>query len=264
MSRINKALATALQDISHHLTSKSGNEFDSYGLNVLHTHLSPEGVKLIPNSTWLNHPTFSQHRERVGKFNFDFSDIPTPDIGNGPITSFIVDQPNNSQKWPDCLFSNNGIGLPIEWKSGQVKPTWNGGKARYNGIYVYNDHKKQRITFCLGQHLISPAEEQELNIESAIYKSIQRAIIPIFQNRTNWSLYIRDMFNSKQDIFKNSAHQEAETLEFVNGLTWDVNSYTDYSKVSSTISPEVSYKTTDDEVIITTRLKLVDLQRAYS
>ena len=58
-------------------------------------------------------------------------------------------QPSGSQNYPDFLFLEEKVSLCVESKysKNSIKPFWNSGLPRPNGIYIFASGKSNDITF---------------------------------------------------------------------------------------------------------------------
>jgi len=112
-------------------------------------------------------------------------------------TPFVVDKPNGSQRWPDCLVVFGTTSIPIEFKrSEDGKVLWNSGLPKPGGIYVFNgkDGLEAGTTFFMGQALLPCEVSRSLRVAAEANKDVAKRFNEILES-DNWSLYARPMFN---------------------------------------------------------------------
>lgn len=170
-----------------------------------------QGAVKVTNAEWKG-PVFETYRERLkaAKDNFDMSDLPMPKGPNGEeLNLLVVDKPYGSNAWPDILLMYNGIGFPIEAKSGtEDKIVWNSGMPRHDSLYIFNwscAYNKKTTCF-LGGHRIA-VDEYEVNTLKAM------TVGKLFNDKAghgkNFFYYARAMFNEQeQSYFKDVSGME--------------------------------------------------------
>lgn len=258
---INESIITLLKELRNTTDFYSGNSVE----DIIKTRFEQSlKLKSIPSSQWKDKDSpYYEIRKLSLALDFDFRSIPDVD------KTFLVHQPNGSQQWPDILIANNGIGFPIEIKSSKDgKIVWNGGLPKDDSLYIYayTDKNTPKITFCLGQHLISERELKYLLDSANVCKQYNSS-----HADGRWGYYIRNMHNSRecmivpekeykkleterakltvhmseaklgkvlksiQDINVSLADMEGkirtreeETLDFISKLTWDCNQKTKF------------------------------------
>lgn len=196
---LNQSLFNCIKAIINIGASSKGDQFDETVREKLRSYL--KGAKFISSEQWCSkdkNSIFKNHYKRTLNNCFDFTDLPEL-VDNGvSINLMIVDKPNGSQKWPDLMIVNNGIGFPIEIKSSKTDGiTWNSGLPKANSLYIYNCYGKSKTTCFLGQHAISEDEIEFLKQMAKEAKALNKK----YQNGF-WSYYVRDMFNSNQTFFE--------------------------------------------------------------
>lgn len=211
-SLLNKSILSCINSIIKIGASSKGDQFDETVKDKLRLYL--KGAKYISSEQWCSkdkNSIFKEHYKKTLKNCFDFTDLPTI-IDNGvPIKLMIIDKPNGSQKWPDIMIVNNGIGFPIEIKSSKTDSIlWNSGLPKANSLYIYNCYGKSKTTCFLGQHAISKEEVDFLQEMSQKAKELNKK----FPNG-NWSYYVRDMFNSNQIFFEDEIIMERNEQELI-------------------------------------------------
>jgi len=219
MTIVNKQLINFCNDITSVGASSRGNNFDETVLDKLKKHLPK--AKFVSTETFCSKDKDSIYKDysKITHNNvFDFSQLPTIIDNNKELNLMIVDKPNGSQKWPDLLVINNGIGLPIEVKSSKNdKIVWNCSLPKPNSLYIFNCYGKSKTTCFLGQHAISKNEVDFL-------KEITEETIKFNVNNERWGYYVRNMFNSNQRFFKNEETRldiENNTKEYLSTLPWN-------------------------------------------
>lgn len=232
---LNQAIINVIQKILNTGASSKGDVFDQTVSFIIKNEI--KNINYVSSEQWASTDKFSiykQYREKTINFNFDFSDLPKI-CDNGKIVDLIlVDKPNGSQKWPDMLIIYNNIGLPIEIKSSKNDVIlWNSGLPKKDTLYIFNCYGKNKTTVFLGQHAITDEVYDLLIQQSILAKKLNKK----YKN-SEWSFYVRDMFNSKQKFFHDENIKkkiEHETIEFIKNIKWTSGSKKDIFKKNKMI-----------------------------
>jgi hypothetical protein len=239
----NRLIAAIIKILRLGYHPTSGNSYDSMVLELLKRELE---VKVINASVWKS-DDWAEPRLKVSKRIFCFDSEFDQAV--------IVDKPNGSQKWPDCLLVYKKVGLPIEFKrSGNGAITWNSGLPRLNGIYIYNGQSRNKdgttadgTTAFLGQAMLAPAELLILTQASgANSDTAKRFNVLLADKKSEWTLYARPMFTcgNKPLISPERHAREQAVLGFVQSLDWVECKYT---KIETGLDEPVEGEPVDSE-----------------
>ena len=87
------------------------------------------------------------------------------DIDNDTYLNYhYINQPFGSQQYPDFLVLDTHYVLCLELKFSEktVRPVWNSGLPRANGIYIFASYKKKDITFFRGCDILNNQDRKLL------------------------------------------------------------------------------------------------------
>lgn len=163
----------------------------------------------IDNEQW-QQKTISCKKASLYDFDFTYKDeekkILNDELDKNQV--YIVNKPNNSQKWPDILIIYNNIGLPIEIKSAKNNNiVWNSGYPRKNSIYIFGSSKHQKSTYFLGQDVIKEEEKEKL------FNLASQAKIYCQNVSGDWSFYVRKMYTSTLKYFEDDIELTKSKIE---------------------------------------------------
>lgn len=112
----------------------------------------------------------------------------------------VISQPFGSQQFPDLIIKHQETTLMVETKSSKTsKIIWNGGLPKEGGIYIYNNCVKNKLTYFLGEDVLS-AEERRILLKT--HQDLSQSVSITKANNdkleqlgSNFKYYARAMYN---------------------------------------------------------------------
>lgn len=187
---------------------------DTFEKNILNE-LTRESAQIAISPIELSrNENFKAFKEKITSMDDDSTEIKNEyfeHLTNN--RTVIIFQPFGSQSYPDFLLMNNNYVLPLEIKfstrSG-TKPTWNSGLPRTPGIYIFGSYMNEDCTFFSGGVAIPSSERIALVRAFDKADEYLKSIIDNEEPSTDFSVYLRRMYNQKNDVLKSTNRVEKE------------------------------------------------------
>lgn len=142
-----------------------------------------------------------------------------------------ISQPFGTQSYPDMLILDDRIVLCLELKSSKgVKPVWNSGLPKTNGIYIFGSYVKKDITFFRGRDILNDEDRKRLLqfFENSMKNAESFNQEYMSNQEFGFGVYARKMYENKQkynpeaiiNFFSNHRRYDLErqVLEYCKGL----------------------------------------------
>ena len=213
MANLQAFFSDLLENKKNYLGAQTGDQFqdrirrglDGCGFNrILKDDLSEEQYAAM---------------KKTAKSHFHDSDLhnPSPDY-----KSHYIEQPFGTQEYPDLVVLDGTRLACIEIKFSTreaVRPMWNGGLPRQNGIYLFGSRGKADLTYFRGGDLLTEEEAKSMH---DFFDSMRKHQLRFNQELAGQiyglCVYVRKAFeqsckynpSAKTNFFDNPARQELE------------------------------------------------------
>lgn len=217
MARLSELFTHIQKDVKYYLRSNKGSDFE----DRINTRLHNIGYSRIEGDDVEN---FKDIKLAIQAKDRDDNVENTTTYKQ----HFIV-QPSGSQNYPDFMvFDKSYIyGIEVKYSTGkQLKPMWNSGLPRQNGIYIFGCFGVSDITFFIGRDVVSAEEAEEMHKFFGKVKEHQEQFneTKMQEQKYGFAVYVRKAFEQKKtnpkaiiDYFgnPNRAALEKKVIDYV-------------------------------------------------